>query len=186
MRTRSAKNVVFFVLTCLILVQLLNGSCRAASRAELSIEIPATLEVFKKEVKGGARFLARSAGYLVFPNVYKAGFFFGGEYGEGALLMGGRVVDYYNTVAGSFGLQLGVQRKSIVVVFLSRKALSDFRRSCGWKVGVDGSVALIKWGVGEDINNIDIQDPVVGFIFNNQGLMYDLSLEGAKFTRIQK
>ncbi len=174
------------LITLLMAVFFVTGGVRAASRAELSIEVPATLKVFKREVKGGARFLARSAGYLVFPNVYKAGLIFGGEYGEGALVVGGKIVAYYNLVGASFGFQYGVQRKSVVIVFLTGKALRDFRRSYGWKVGVDGSVAIAKWGVGEDINNIDFKDPVVGFIFDNQGLMCNLTLEGAKFTRIHK
>ncbi len=157
-----------------------------ASRTELSIEIPATIQVFKREVKGGGKFLSRAAGYLIFPNVYKAGFWFGGEYGEGALLVHDKIVDYYNIMGASFGLQLGIQRKSIVVVFLTKSALRDFRRSNGWKVGADGSVAIAKWGVGEDINNIDFKDPVVGFVFDNQGLMFNLTLEGAKFTKIKR
>ncbi len=40
------------------------------------------------------------------------------------------------------------------------------------KAGVDGSVAVIKWGVGEDINTLDIKDPLVGFVFCNKGLMF--------------
>jgi lipid-binding SYLF domain-containing protein len=74
----------------------------------------------------------------------------------------------------------------VVVVFLTRQALEKFLRSDGWKVGVDGSVAVIKWGVGEDINSTEIKDPVVGFIFSNKGLMYNLTLEGSKISRIQR
>ena len=69
---------------------------------------------------------------------------------------------------------------------MTDKALSDFRKSEGWKAGVDGSVAVVEWGVGEDINTVDIKDPVVGFVFSNKGLMYNLTLEGAKFTRLDK
>jgi lipid-binding SYLF domain-containing protein len=71
-------------------------------------------------------------------------------------------------------------------VFLNSNALKNFRNSRGWKAGVDGSVAFIKWGVGEDINTTDIKDPIVGFVFSNKGLMYNLSIEGAKFTKIRK
>jgi lipid-binding SYLF domain-containing protein len=73
-----------------------------------------------------------------------------------------------------------------VIVFMTDAALTDFRKSEGWKAGVDGSVALIEWGVGEDINTVDIKDPVVGFVFSNKGLMYNLTLEGSKFTRLEK
>ena len=81
---------------------------------------------------------------------------------------------------------MGAQSKSVVLVFLENQALSDFRKSDGWKAGVDGSVAVIEWGVGEDINTVDIKDPVVGIVFNNKGLMYNLTLEGSKFSKIDR
>ena len=135
-------------------------------------------------VPGGAEFLQKAKGVLVFPSVIKAGFIVGGEYGEGALRVGGKTVGYYSTAAGSIGLQLGAQSKSVVLVFLQNKALADFRQSKGWKVGVDGSVALVKWGTGGDINTIDMKDPIVGFVFSNKGLMFNLTLEGSKFSPI--
>ena len=69
---------------------------------------------------------------------------------------------------------------------MTEKALSDFRNSSGWKVGVDGSVAIIDIGAGKTIDSGNIKDPVVGFIFNSKGLMYNLTLEGSKITKIDK
>jgi lipid-binding SYLF domain-containing protein len=145
-----------------------------------------TLKKFKQEVAGGSQFLAKANGVLVFPKVLKAGFGIGGEYGEGALLIGGKTVDYYSTAAASIGLQLGAQSKSLVIVFMNEQSLSYFRNSKGWKAGVDGSVAVVEWGAGEDINTIDIEDPIVGFVFSNKGLMFNLTLEGSKFTKLNK
>ena len=98
----------------------------------------------------------------------------------------GKTKEYYSTAAASIGLQLGAQSKSIILVFLSGKALADFRKSDGWKAGVDGSVAVVKWGTGKDINTIDIKDPIVGFVFGNKGLMYNLTIEGSKFSKIKR
>ena len=158
----------------------------AASAKEINVKVNETLKRLHKEVNGGSEFLRRSKGVLVFPDVIKAGFGIGGEYGEGALRIGGKNVAYYNTVAASIGFQLGAQSKSVVLVFLENQALSNFRKSDGWKAGVDGSVAVIEWGVGEDINTVDIKDPVVGIVFNNKGLMYNLTLEGSKFSKIDR
>jgi len=158
----------------------------AASGEEIVIGVQATLERFITEIIGGEAFLDNAYGALVFPKVVKAGIGIGGEYGEGALVADGEVVDYYNTVSASFGFQLGAQVKSFVLVFLTQEALDQFQKNEGWKVGVDGSVALVKWGVGEDINNVDHKTPIAGFIFNNKGLMYNLTIEGAKMTRIKK
>ena len=69
---------------------------------------------------------------------------------------------------------------------MTQDSLNKFRNSSGWKVGVDGSVALIDIGVGKTIDTNNIKDPVVGFIFGSKGLMYNLTLEGSKFTKLDK
>lgn len=158
----------------------------AASATEINIKTDSALKLFRGTVSGGDEFLRRAKGVLVFPSVIKAGLFIGGEYGEGALRIGGKTVDYYSTAGASIGFQLGAQSKTVILVFLESDALEDFRNTSGWKAGVDGSVAVVKWGVGGDINTVDIKDPIVGFIFNNKGLMYNLTLEGSKFTRISR
>ena len=165
---------------------LVAGTANAASAAKIDREVAKTLEVFAEEVKGAEEFLNKSAGYLVFPKVYKVGIGVGAESGEGALRIGGKTVDYYRTTSGSVGLQLGAQAKSIVIAFMTRDALDKFRNSEGWKVGVDGSVALIDIGVGKTIDTDNVRDPVVGFIFGSKGLMYNLTLEGSKFKKLDK
>ena len=158
----------------------------SASATEIDIRVDAALKRFKKEVEGGSEFLNKAKGVLVFPKVIKAGIGVGGEYGEGALRIKRKTEAYYSTASASIGFQLGAQSKSLVLVFLSEKALTEFRHSDGWKAGVDGSVAVIKWGAGKDINSIDIKDPIVGFVFGNKGLMYNLTIEGSKFSKIDR
>lgn len=165
---------------------MLPVSAIAATAAEIDIKVDETLKRFKQEVPGGDRFLSKAKGALVFPNVIKAGFGVGGEYGEGALRVGSETVAYYNTAGASIGFQFGVQSKSLVIIFLEDKALEYFQSSKGWEAGVDGSVAVVEWGVGEDLNTINVEDPIVGFVFGNKGLMFNLTLEGSKFTRINK
>jgi lipid-binding SYLF domain-containing protein len=172
--------LIFSVLACLLFPQVIF----AASAVEINIGVDATLKRFNTEVLGGSEFLKKAKGVLVFPKVIKAGIGIGGEYGEGALRIGDKTVEYYSTAAASIGFQLGAQSKSIVLVFLNDGAMSNFRKSDGWKAGVDGSVAVVQWGVGEDINTVDIKDPIVGFIFSNKGLMFNLTIEGSKFTKI--
>jgi len=153
---------------------------------EIDVSADVALEQFLKEVKGAKQFLANANGYLIFPKVVKAGIGIGGEYGEGVLRIGGKTSAYYSTAAASIGFQLGVQKKSIIIVFLTKDALSKFRKSKGWEVGVDGSVALIKVGVGGSIDSTNIKDPIVAFVFGQKGLMYNLTLEGNKFTKLEK
>ncbi len=170
----------------IVAAMLLAGSVLAASAAKLDLEANEALDVFREEVKGSEVFLNQAAGYLVFPRVLKAGIGVGLETGEGVLRVGGQTIDYYRTTAGSIGLQLGAQAKSIVIVFMTKDALQKFRDSSGWKVGIDGSVALIDIGAGKTIDSHNISDPVVGFIFGSKGLMYNLTLEGSKFSKLNK
>jgi len=173
------------LLTALFALMLIASAAHAASGAEIDREVDKALTDFRK-IEGANAFLGIAKGVLVFPKVYKAGIGIGGEYGEGALRVGGKTVDYYSTAAASIGFQLGAQAKSIVVIFIQQSALDKFRESEGWKVGVDGSVALVDIGVGKAVDTTNIKDPVVGFIFGQKGLMYNLTLEGAKFTRLDK
>ncbi len=168
------------------LLMLFPAQSQAASATEINIGVDTTLQRFKQQVPGGDRFLAQAKGVLVFPDVIKAGFFIGGEYGEGALRVNGVTKNYYSTAAASIGLQAGAQSKSLVIVFMTTQALTQFENSQGWKAGVDGSIAVVEWGTGEDINSMDITDPIIGFVFGNKGLMFNLTLEGSKFTKLVK
>jgi lipid-binding SYLF domain-containing protein len=158
----------------------------AASATEIDIKVSGSLDKFREEVTGAEKFLKKAEGVLVFPDVVKVGFGIGGEYGEGAFLIKGKTVDYYSTAAASIGFQFGAQFKTVMLIFLKKDALEKFRNSSGWEAGVDGSVALIELGAGKDINTINLEDPIIGFVFSNKGFMYNLTLEGSKITKLDK
>ena len=174
----------FFILTVICMSLLYATVNHAADRKEIDLKVQQTLKKFKKTVGGADSFLKNAKGILVFPEVIKAGIGIGGEYGEGSLQINGKPVEYYNTASASIGFQLGAQVKSVIIIFLQSAALNKFRKSDGWEVGVDGSVALIELGTGKSIDSTSHNKPIVGFIFGNKGLMYNLTLEGSKFTKI--
>ncbi len=163
-----------------------SAAALGASAEAIDRDVDDALEVFMEEINGAEIFLDQAAGYLVFPRVIKVGVGIGAETGEGALRVGDTTVEYYRTTGGSFGLQLGAQAKSVVIAFLTEEALDDFRNSNGWRVGIDGSVAIIDMGAGKTIDSSNVRDPVVGFIFGSRGLMYNLTLEGSRITRINR
>ncbi len=169
-----------------VAASLFSATALSASAEKIDTGVRKAIEVFKEDVKGGEIFLEQAAGYLVFPRVIKVGIGIGAESGEGALRVGGRTTAYYRTTSGSIGLQLGAQAKSIIIAFMTQDALDKFLNSKGWRVGVDGSVALIDLGGGKTIDSQNVSDPVVGFIFGSKGLMYNLTLEGSKFTKLDK
>jgi lipid-binding SYLF domain-containing protein len=179
---RSTDNMLLVFLLSLALSQ----SVYAASAEEVDIRVDATIEIFNERVKEGRNFLANAKGVLVFPNIVKAGFFIGGEFGEGALRINNKHVDYYRTTGASFGFQFGAQTKSVIIVFLDEEALRKFTNSSGWEVGVDGSIAIADAGAGGSIDSTNISDPIVAFVFGNKGLMIDVSLAGTKYSKINK
>lgn len=158
----------------------------AASGTEIDARVDAALADFYAHSPAGRTLAQKSKGMLVFPAVVKAGFGIGGEYGEGKLLEGGTTTAYYNIAAASIGFQLGAQVKSEIIMFMTAEALQRFKASQGWEAGVDGSVALVTLGAGGEIDTETIQEPIIGFIFSNKGLMYNLTLEGSKITRLAK
>ena len=163
-----------------------SDSALAASAKEIDVGVDEAIVKFEKEVKGGKSFLDGSKGMLIFPRVLKGGAGFGGEYGEGALRIAGKTTDYYNMFQGSFGMQLGGEIKTVYLVFLDADALKRFREGEGWKAGVDGSVSLVTLGAGGTIDTNNLKDPIVAFVLGQKGLMYNLSLEGTKFTKQDK
>lgn len=162
------------------------GTAWAATAKEIEVSADAALERFYDEVKSGKGLVQKAKGVLIFPAVFKAGIGIGGEYGEGALRMHGRTVDYYSTAAASLGFQLGAQKKSIIVLFMEDEALKGFRESSGWKAGVDASIAVVTVGAGGAMDTSKLNEPILGFVFGQKGLMYNLSLEGAKFTKLKR
>lgn len=157
---------------------------KASSALEIDAKANAALARLYSKVPAVKELAEKAAGMLIFPRIVKAGFAVGGEYGEGALRIEGYTAGYYSTAAGSLGLQIGIQSKSLVILFMTREALDDFRNSNGWEVGVDGSIAIVAAGVGGSLDSTTLKEPIIGFVFGRKGLMGNITLEGTKMSRI--
>ena len=185
----AKKRWLFYLLVAAIGLTLALSSVTiayAASAREINTSVDVALERFYKEVKGAKEFAKNAKGLLIFPGVIKAGLALAGEYGEGALRVGGKTVAYYNITAASFGLTIGAQKKDIIIAFMTDEALRQFRVSEGWEAGVDGNVALMVIGAGTRLDTTIMRDPIVGFVFGAKGLMADVSLKGSKLSRLDK
>jgi lipid-binding SYLF domain-containing protein len=183
----NLKKVGYLPFLGLLLAGLCFGGLVYAKTAkEIDASVDVALERFHKQVAGAKEFAKNAKGLLVLPSVKKAAFIVGGEYGEGALRIDGKTAAYYNLVSGSFGLQIGAQAKDIIIAFMTDEALTAFRASEGWEAGVDGNIALITVGAGGRVDTTTVRDPIVGFVFDVKGLMADVSLKGAKITKLDK
>lgn len=172
------------VIVAVLAVFAVSNTALAASKAKIDRKVDNALAAFRQEVKGADALLNKANGVLVFPSVKKAGFVVGGEGGRGALRVGGKSVAYYATGAASVGFQFGAQARRIIFVFLEPAALEKFRNSENWEIGVDASVAVVTLDAGGAIDATKLNKPIVAFIFDAKGLMYNLSLEGSKIERI--
>ena len=185
-QAKQAVQILTLSIFCLTFAVGAQKNIWAASAGAIDADVQATLQHFYEEVGEGKQIVKDAKGVLVFPSVIKAGIGLGGEYGEGALLVKDKTVDYYNTAAASIGLQLGAQKKSIIIIFTQKEALERFRASSGWKAGVDASIAVVTVGAGGAMDTAKLREPILAFIIGQKGLMYNLTLEGAKFTKIRK
>lgn len=163
----------------------MSGAKTTAKRQEIDASVNSTLTRLSSTMPGSHELVNKARGVLVFPAVLAAGFGVGGEYGEGALRIGGKTVDYYSTASASFGLQIGAQSKAIIFLFMTQEALDKFRSSQGWTAGVDASVAVIKAGANGDVDLNTATQPVNVFVMTNQGLMANLTVEGTKITKLK-
>src|SRR5210317_1736757 len=178
------RETMRFLLSLSLIATLFSAPSWAADKQEIDAYVEEALSEFYQHSPAGKKLAQRAKGILVFPRVYKAGFGIGGEYGEGKLIAGGATKGYYSVSAASVGFQLGVQRKSQILLFMTSEALNNFLSSEGWDAGVDGSVAIASLGAGGEIDTKTANQPVIAFIFSNKGLMYNLTLEGSKITQI--
>ncbi len=123
---------------------------------------------------------------LVFPNIVKAGLVFGGSYGEGVLTRNGNVDNYYNSISASWGLQAGAQSYGYVVFLMTGKAEQYINKSDGWEIGVGPTVVVVNEGAAKNLSTSTLKDDAYAFVFDQQGLMASLSIEGTKISRIKR
>jgi lipid-binding SYLF domain-containing protein len=186
LQKQKLNGIISLVMLCLAFTGAMTQNARADSAEVIDRNVDATLERFYSQIKDGRRLVGDAKGVLVFPNVFKAGFIFGGEYGEGALRIGGKTADYYNTAAASWGFQIGAQKKSIILLFMQEEVLNTLRQSANWKAGADASVTLVNIGADGSIDTAKFNEPILAFVIGQKGLMYNLTLEGTKFTKLKK
>jgi lipid-binding SYLF domain-containing protein len=187
MRKSAMHKRIAVIILCLFLAPFIfTTNAMAATAQEIDARVDATLKIFRAQVPGADQYLSVAKGVLVFPSVFRAGVGIGGEYGEGAMRINGKTVEYWSTASASIGFTFGAQSKSLILVFLDEAELIKFRNSEGWRAGIDGSVAFVEWGKAENVDTINTKDPILGFAFGNKGLMANIALEGSKFILLNK
>jgi lipid-binding SYLF domain-containing protein len=176
---------LIFVAASSIALTAFSGYANAESEADLNRDANNALQDLYKKSPVALDMSKRARGILVFPKIIKAGLIFGGAYGEGVLMEGSKY-DYFNSVTGSWGWQAGAQTYGYVLFLMNDKALHYIHETHGWEIGVGPSVVVVDEGVAKNLSTSTLKDDAYAFIFDQQGLMVSLSIEGTKISHIHK
>lgn len=182
----------YFHLTTMVLVlafaagTFISPNAAAASAAEIDRDVKSALEKLYTKSASAKALGEKAKGILVFPSIVKGGFLVGGQYGEGALLKGGKTSGYYNTIQISYGLQAGLQKYGYVLFFMTDSAMNWVDKSDGWEIGVGPTIVVVDVGAATSKTTTTLQSDIYGFFFDQKGLMGGLGLQGTKITKIRK
>jgi lipid-binding SYLF domain-containing protein len=103
-----------------------------------------------KEFGNALHLISRAHAILIAPQIFKAGFFFGGEGGR-ALLMARGVNGswsspaFYTVASGSFGLQIGAQESEMIMFIMSERALHALMAN-KFEIGANAGIAVATLG----------------------------------------
>ena len=163
---------------------LRSGIAYAATAAQIDRAVDTALATLYEQSPAAGELSKTAKGILVFPDVIKAGFLVGGQYGEGALRVGGKTTGYYSTLAASYGLQAGAQSFGYAMFFMTQDALSYLKNSDGWEIGTGPSVVVVDQGLATSMSSTTLTEDVYVFVFSQRGLMAGLGIQGSKITPI--
>jgi lipid-binding SYLF domain-containing protein len=185
-RTRHLIHNAFLAAAAMLLLGTLGNCAWAATAEDLDREAAQALQTLSKVNPAADAISKKAKAVLVFPKIVKAGLVFGGSYGEGVLMKGGRVTGYYNSVSASWGWQAGAESYAYVVFLMNDKALDYLAKSKGWEVGVGPTLVVVNEGAAKNLSTSTLKDDAYAFITDQQGLMASLSIEGTKISRIKR
>lgn len=168
------------------LFQLAPQAALAAEAEEINADVEAALKVLYAQVPGTSAMAEQAKGVLVFPNIVKAGFVVGAQYGQGALVQGGKIVGYYSIKAASYGMQAGVQGFGYALFLMSDAAVASLSKMGGWELGVGPSIVIFDAGMAKNFTTRTAKDDVWATVFDQKGLMAGSGLQGSKITKLDK
>ena len=168
-----------------VAVTALSANAYAATTEDLNKDSNQAMQTLIKGNPLASDIAKRAKAVLIFPNIVKAGLVFGGAYGEGELKKGDVVDSYYNSITASWGLQAGAQSYGYVVFLMNDKAIKYVHKTNGWEIGVGPTVVVVNEGIAKNLSSSTLKDDAYAFIFDQQGLMASVSIEGTKISQIK-
>jgi len=184
LKARFGGTILALVLT--LTTALTPAPALAASAAEIDREARKGLQDLYAKNSKARELGAKAKGILVFPGIIKAGFMFGAQYGEGALLKKGKTAGYYNTVGASYGFQAGAQKYGYALFFMTDAALKYLDKSEGFELGSAPSLVVLDEGKAGSLSTTTAQSDMYAMFFDQKGLMGGLGIQGTKISKLDK
>jgi len=178
--------IILYVLAVFVVAFAGREQAMAASAAEIDRNVQKALQKLYAKSAPARELSQKAKAILVFPDIVKGGFIVGGQYGEGALIMNGKVVGYYNTISASYGLQAGLQKYGYALFLMTDSMLSYMDKSDGWELGLTPNIVVVDVGAAGGISTTTAKSDAYAFFFDQKGLMAGLGLQGTKITKIKK
>jgi lipid-binding SYLF domain-containing protein len=185
-RTGHIIHDALLATAAVLLLGIVGNSAWAATAQDLDRDAAQALQTLYKVNPAAEAVSKKAKAILVFPKIIKAGLVFGGSYGEGVLMKGSRVTEYYNSVSGSWGWQAGAESYTYAVFLMNDKAVNYLVKSKGWELGVGPTLVMVDEGVAKNLSTSTLKKDAYAFITDQQGLMVSLSIEGTKISRIKR
>jgi lipid-binding SYLF domain-containing protein len=160
------------------------GIAGVAAAQSLDKDASAALNTLYKSTPAAKALGAKAKAVLVFPDIKKAAVLIGGQTGQGAMFVDGKVVGHYRADGVLAGLELGAQSFAYVMFFMSDKALQNLHASKGFELGTDPNIVIVDAGAAKNISTTTAQADVYSYIFGQKGIMGGISVEGLKITRL--
>lgn len=183
---RLSLHKLILVAAATLSLGALSTQAVAATADDLNKDADQALQTLYKTNSAAETIGKKARAILIFPKIIKAGLVFGGSYGEGVLKKEAHTMDYYNSVTASWGLQAGAESYGYVVFLMSEKAVKYLDKSKGWEIGVGPTVVVVNEGMARNLSSSTLKQDAYAFIFDQQGLMASLSIEGTKISRIKR
>jgi len=183
---RRTLHKALLVVVAAFALGVISNQANAATEEELNKNAADTLQALYKTNPAAEALSKNAKAILVFPHIIKAGLVFGGSYGEGVLTKHSNFAGYYNSVSASWGWQAGAESYGYVLFLMNDKAVKYLEKSKGWEIGVGPSVVVVNEGVAKNLTSTTLKKDVYAFVFDQQGLMASLSIEGTKISHINK
>jgi len=183
---RTALQKMMILASTICAVFAFSTAAHATSAEELNKDAAQSLQALYKSNPLAASMGKDARAILVFPKIIKAGLVFGGSYGEGVLTKHNQFDGYYNSVSASWGWQAGAESYGYVVFLMTDKAAEYLVKTRGWEFGVGPSIVVVNEGVAKNLTSTTLKNDAYAFIFDQQGLMVNLSIEGTKISPIKR